>query len=351
MKPTLLDLAERGWLPDPLLRAGIRRLLRARLAEERESAHGDAARAEAELAARLADAPIALVPELANAQHYEVQPDFFRAVLGPRLKYSCAWFADPRTTLAQAEEDALGQVCARAELADGMRVLDLGCGWGSFALFAAERFPNARIVALSNSKLQREHILAECARRGFGDRVDVVTGDFAALELAGRFDRVVSIEMFEHLRNWDAALARIAGWLAPGGKLFVHVFCHRAFAYLFEARAGDDWMARQFFSGGMMPSAGLIRRFDRALGVEREWRIAGAHYARTAAAWLANLDRNRAAATRALAAGADPAAAARAFHRWRLFLLAVAELFAANAGTEWHVAQYRLVPAEPEAAP
>ena len=350
MKDTLLELAERGWLPDTLIRAGIRRLLRARLAEESERAGADPAGAEAQLAAGLARAPIALVPEQANAQHYEVPPDFFRAALGPRWKYSCAYFPAAHTTLAEAEEHALEQVCARAGLADGMRVLDLGCGWGSFSLFAAERFPNARIVAVSNSKPQREHILAECARRSL-ERVEVVTGNFAALELDGAFDRVVSIEMFEHLRNWDAALARIARWLAPGGKLFVHVFCHRAFAYPFEVRGGDDWMARHFFSGGMMPSAGLIRRFDGSLGVEREWRLAGAHYARTAEEWLANLDRNRAAALRALATAGDPGGAARALQRWRLFFLAVAELFAANGGAEWHVAQYRLAPAAAEAAP
>ena len=350
MTETLLDLAERGWLPDFVVRAGIRRLLRARLAEEAARASGDPARSEAQFAARIATAPIALVPEQANEQHYEVPPEFFRAALGPRWKYSCAVFPEPRATLAKAEEHALAQVCARAELADGMRVLDLGCGWGSFALYAAERFPKTRIVAVSNSKPQREHILAECARRGLA-RVDVVTGNFAELELAGAFDRVVSIEMFEHLRNWDAALARIARWLAPAGKLFVHVFCHRVFAYPFEVRGADDWMARHFFSGGMMPSAGLIRRFAASLAVEEEWRIAGTHYARTAEAWLANLDRNRAAALRALTPGGDRAEARRALQRWRLFFLAVAELFAANGGAEWQVAQYRLVAAAGEGAP
>ncbi len=342
-----IDLAERGWLPDRLLRAGIRRLVRARLADERARAAGDASRCEAEFAAELARGPFALHTDEANEQHYEVPPEFFASVLGPRLKYSCSVFPSADTSLAEAELHTLGQTCERAEISDGMRVLDLGCGWGSLSLFVAERYPNARVLAVSNSKSQREHILAECARRGLRG-VEVVTANVAEFEPEGRFDRIVSIEMFEHVRNWDALLARAERWLEPEGKLFVHVFCHRELAYAYEVRGGDDWMARNFFSGGIMPSAGLLRRFDRSLRIESEWRIPGTHYARTAEAWLANLDRERDTVLRSLRAGGREREAERALGRWRLFFLAVAELFGTARGEEWMVAQYRLVRSAPE---
>ena len=336
-----IELAERGWIPDRLLRAGIRRLIRERLRDERARAGSDPSRGEAEFASNMARGPIVIHADDANQQHYEVPPEFFRTVLGPRLKYSCAEFPTPDASLEQAEVHALARVCERAGIADGMRVLELGCGWGSLSLFVAERFPNARIVAVSNSKAQREYILAECARRGL-DRLEVITANVADFEPEGRFHRVVSVEMFEHVRNWDALLARVERWLEPEGRLFVHVFCHRELAYAYETRSQSDWMARNFFSGGIMPSAGLIRRFARSLRVEQEWRIDGTHYARTSEAWLGNLDRERDSVLRALAAGRDRRDAARALQRWRIFFLAVAELFGASGGREWGVAQYRL---------
>jgi cyclopropane-fatty-acyl-phospholipid synthase len=337
-----IELAERGWLPDRLLRAGIRRLVRTRLAEEHARAAGDPSRREAEFAAELARGPILLHADDANQQHYEVPPAFFARVLGPRLKYSCSVFPDANASLAEAELHALEQACERAEIRDGMRLLDLGCGWGSLSLFIAERHPNARILAVSNSKAQAEHIIAECERRGLRG-IEVVTANIADFEPQGRFDRIMSIEMFEHVRNWDTLLARAERWLEPAGKLFVHVFCHRELAYAYETRGSEDWMARNFFSGGIMPSAGLLRCFDRNLQVEAEWRIPGTQYARTAEAWLENLDRERDAVRRIFRSGRSDREAARAVARWRLFFLAVAELFASAAGEEWMVAQYRLV--------
>lgn len=335
-----IELAERGLLPDPLLRAGIRRELRDRLREERVRAGSDPVAAEASFAAQLANAPIALATDAANEQHYEVPPQFFTRVLGPRRKYSCAFFGADES-LAEAEELMLALTAARAEVGDGMRLLDLGCGWGALTLFLAERFPKARITAVSNSKAQREFIAGECTRRGF-DRVEVLTANVAHFEPEGRFDRVLSVEMFEHFRNWPALLARIAGWLEPRGKLFVHVFCHRTYPYLYEDRGERDWMARHFFTGGMMPSFGLMRRCAGSLGLESEWWLPGTHYAHTAEAWLANLDRERDALLRVLGS-------ARALERWRMFFLAVAELFAFAGGEEWGVAHYRL--SRPGAAP
>jgi cyclopropane-fatty-acyl-phospholipid synthase len=332
-----LELAERGLVPEALLRAGIRRELRARLRDERARVAGDPRAAEARFAAELARSPVALHAELANAQHYEVPAAFFARVLGPRLKYSSGYFSG-EASLAQAEERMLALCCARAELRDGMRVLDLGCGWGALTLFVAEHFPKASVVAVSNSKTQREHIAAQCAQRGFAERVEVLCADVARFEAApGSFDRVLSVEMFEHVRNWPVLLARIARWLAPDGRLFLHVFCHRELAYAFEDRGDGDWMARNFFSGGIMPSAGLIRRFSDALAVEAEWHVSGVSYARTAEAWLANLERERAHVERLLGS-------ARAVERWRLFFLAVAELFAYADGEEWGVAHYRMGP-------
>ncbi len=336
-----IGLAEAGWLPDAAIRRGIRALLRRRLRE----VHGaDAAATRGALLATLAASPIALATDAANAQHYEVPAEFFGLALGPRRKYSACWFA-PGDDLARAEERMLALTCERAEIEDGMRILDLGCGWGSLTLWLAERYPRARVLAVSNSKSQREHVLGECARRGFG-HVQVVTGDANRFEPEGRFDRVVSIEMFEHLRNWPRMLARVARWLEPEGRAFLHVFCHRDTPYLFEDRGASDWMARHFFSGGLMPSADLIDAFDRNLRVEARWSLGGVHYARTAEAWLRNLDASREPALEVLARAHGSAEARRALQRWRLFFLACAELFAFRSGREWGVAHYRLVPAE-----
>jgi cyclopropane-fatty-acyl-phospholipid synthase len=326
------ELAERGWLPDAVLRAGIRRMLRGRL----EDLDGQTAGERDRLLHAMRLSPVALAADAANAQHYEVPKEFFAHVLGPRRKYSACLFESADDDLAAAEERMLALTCARAGIEDGMRVLDLGCGWGSLTLWLAELFPRARILAVSNSKSQREHVVGECARRGL-ERVEVITADVNHFEPDGRFDRVVSVEMFEHARNWERLLARVASWLEPEGRLFVHVFCHRSTPYAFEARGASDWMARHFFTGGLMPSADLLAEFDRDLRIEERWGVPGGHYARTAEAWLANLDAARESVLPIL--GSE-----RAFRRWRLFFLACAELFAFRGGAEWHVLHARLAP-------
>ncbi|MDX1650040.1 MAG: cyclopropane-fatty-acyl-phospholipid synthase family protein [Myxococcota bacterium] len=288
--------------------------------------------------------PVALVPEKANAQHYELPPAFFDRVLGPHGKYSCAWFDAGVSSLEAAEARMLELTCARAGLEDGMHVLDLGCGWGSLSLWIARHYPACRVLAVSNSKLQRDHVRAAAARHGLG-RVEVRTADANVFDPAeaGPFDRVLSVEMFEHMRNWPVLFRRVRRALTPEGRFFLHVFCHHAVPYLFEDEGPGDWMARHFFSGGIMPSFGLPGRFPEDLRVESRWWVDGRHYARTAEAWLANLDRARPQVLEILRPHHGDEAG-RALRRWRLFFLAVAELFGHRDGAEWGVGHYRMAP-------
>ena len=317
------SVLERGVIPEPVLRAGIRANLARRLrAEQRKSAAERRAYVDG-----LRAAPIALQTAKPNEQHYEEPPAFFELVLGPRLKYSSCLWEQGTTTLAEAEDAMLALTCERAGIEDGMEILDLGCGWGSFTLYAAERFPDARITAVSNSHAQREWIEARAP-----GNVSVVTADVNALELERRFDRVVSVEMFEHMRNYEALMAKVAALLEPDGRLFVHVFCHRELAYPYAS----GWMARNFFTAGQMPSADLLLEFQRDLELVERWRVSGAHYARTSEAWLERLAANEAEIERRWG---------RAFlERWRVFFLACAELFGYRDGTEWLVAHYLFRP-------
>jgi cyclopropane-fatty-acyl-phospholipid synthase len=330
---------EQGLVPDSVVRHGIRRLCERRLAElAGDDAERSAAIAEAFLHS-MRESPTALLTELANSQHYEVPADFFGLVLGPRRKYSCAWWPAGVKDLAQAEDRALQATCERAGLADGQRVLELGCGWGSLTLWMAEHYPASRIVAVSNSRSQREHILAEATRRGLGN-VEVITADMNRFETELRFDRIVSVEMFEHMRNWESLFARVHGWLAPGGRFFMHVFCHRATPYAFEDRDASDWMSRHFFSGGMMPSDDLALRVCGPLRLVQRWRWDGTHYEKTANAWLENLDAARGPALEVLARAYGSGDAAAWMQRWRLFFMACAELFGHRGGQEWWVSHY-----------
>ena len=281
------------------------------------------------------------LPDAANAQHYELPPAFFRACLGRRLKYSGCYYPTGNETLDQAEEAMLALYGERAELADGQDILELGCGWGSLTLWMAERYPNARITAVSNSRPQREHIEARCRERGFGN-VRVLTQDVNHLQLEPvRFDRCVSVEMFEHMRNYETLLSRIAGWLRPGGSLFVHIFAHRTCAYPFETEGGDNWMGRHFFTGGLMPASDTLLWFQRDLGIEARWHVDGTHYQRTADHWLANQDARRDEVMAILRDAYGPEGAKLWFQRWRMFWMSCAELFGFDGGREWIVAHYR----------
>jgi cyclopropane-fatty-acyl-phospholipid synthase len=327
-----IEMAERGLLPLPALRMGVRGLVRQRLSE------AEAGPDVASFVRTLEQSELALTPEKANEQHYEVPPEFFELALGPRLKYSGALWPEGVQTLGEAEEAMLRVTCERAGLEDGQDILELGCGWGSLTLYMAETFPNSRITAVSNSAPQRRFIEGRAP-----ESVRVIAADMNDLALSEQFDRVVSVEMFEHMRNYRELLERIHGWMRPEGRLFVHVFCHRTFAYPYETEGEDNWMGRHFFTGGIMPSFDLLSRFDKHLTVEADWEVNGEHYGKTAKAWRENMEARRSEVLDVFRPvyGDD---AHRWYNRWRLFFLACEELFSYENGSEWMVGHYRLAP-------
>src|SRR6201996_2590468 len=307
----IIDTAERVPLPDVIIRAAIHQLCsRTAIRLASGSAESDAAFAR-EMAARA----IAEHTDAANTQHYEVPAAFFAQVLGPNRKYSSCFYNSDASTLQEAEEEALRQTEAHADLADGQSILELGCGWGSLSLFMARQFPHSNIVAVSNSNSQREYIESEAAKRGLTN-LRVITADMNAFDPAEQFDRIVSVEMFEHMMNWRHLLTRVKTWLKPEGRFFMHIFTHRAGSYLFDRADREDWIAQHFFTGGVMPSHHLIRQYADLFEVEKEWRWSGTHYQRTALDWLAHLDADREAIETALhrEGGEDVALRMR---RWR----------------------------------
>lgn len=338
--PMIIDkLLESNLLPDSLIRVGIRRLLRARLNEEtkenpeRQQAHLMA------LIGELKKSPIAVHTDDANEQHYEVPTEFFQFVLGPHMKYSCGYWTPGTDTLAQSEETMLALTCDRAGLQDGQDILELGCGWGSLTLFMAKRFPHSAITAVSNSATQKTFIDREAKKRRLRN-VTVVTADMNTFTTRKKFDRVVSVEMFEHMRNYERLLEKIAAFLKDDGKLFVHIFSHKDIAYKFEAKNDTDWMSRYFFTGGIMPSDDLLFYFNRHLVVEDHWHVPGTHYQRTSEAWLKNMDRHRTAIMPILEETYGPQETTRWWVYWRVFFMACAELWGFKNGEEWIVSHY-----------
>ena len=334
----LIKLAEKGLLPDSLIRLGIKRLCSQRLLQTSGSS-SDMEKEHAAWIEVLKKSPIALVPEKANEQHYEVPPRLFELVLGKRLKYSSGLWPEGVASLDQSESAMLDLTSERAGLVDGQDVLELGCGWGSLTLYMAQHFPKSKITAVSNSNDQRQFIEERCRQLKL-DNVKVITADMNDFKAEGLFDRVVSVEMFEHMRNYEKLLGRVNSWLKEEGKLFVHIFSHQKVAYPFEDKDDADWMAREFFSGGQMPSHRLLMSFPEQMKIEKDWRVSGTHYEKTSLAWLQKMDKNKAEVLELFKKTYGEDDARSWYQRWRIFFMSCEVLFGFNRGSEWGVSHY-----------
>ena len=335
----LIELAEKGIIPDYFIRQGIVRNCENRLNNENVSNTEKVSSKKQSWIQQMKESPIALVPEKANEQHYEVPPAFFENVLGKHLKYSSGYWPDGVNSLDESEESMLELSFERAQLADGDSILELGCGWGSLTCYMASKLPNSKITAVSNSKDQKEHILNRCKNQGL-DNIEVITADMNDFGTENKYDRVVSIEMFEHMRNYKKLLSKISSWLHDDGKLFIHIFTHQSVVYPFENQGDADWMAREFFSGGMMPSHDLLLHFQDDLIIDDVWSMSGTHYEKTSLAWVNKMDANKDSIMKIFLKtyGDD---AKLWFQRWRIFFMSCEKLFGYNNGSEWGVSHYR----------
>jgi cyclopropane-fatty-acyl-phospholipid synthase len=332
------NILKTNLVPDYLIRMMIRQLNAQRRQEYYDLPMEKQMEHKMNFVKELKSLPLAIKTADANEQHYEVPAEFFNLTLGKRLKYSCGYYPDSNTTLDEAEEAMLALYCQRAQIVDGMTILDLGCGWGSFGLYAAEHFPNSKVISLSNSNGQRGYIEEQAKAKGFKN-ITVYTGDINSFKMPSglEFDRIVTIEMFEHMKNYDALFEKIHGWLAPGGKVFIHIFCHREYPYHFE---GDHWMAKYFFSGGTMPSEDLFLHFQNKLKIEQHWRVNGQHYGKTCRDWLRLTDKHKKRVLELFAETYGEKEKLKWFVMWRVFYMACEELFNHDGGNEWYVSHY-----------
>jgi cyclopropane-fatty-acyl-phospholipid synthase len=330
---------ESGLVPDSVIRAAIRRLVEAKRKEIYSGDVEHAANTLNRFVTMMNESPVALQTDAANEQHYEVPAEFFSQVMGDHLKYSCCYWPRQVSNLSEAEAAALELTVERAGITDGMKVLDLGCGWGSLSLWVAEHFPRSSVTSVSNSASQCEFIRAQAKKRSI-ENIDVVNWDMNTFSVDTKFNRIISIEMFEHMRNYGELFRRISDWLEADGRFFMHIFCHRTTPYAYVDKGPADWMSRHFFTGGIMPSANLPLRFARDLQISKQWHWNGTHYAKTCNAWLQNMDRKEADIMPILGNCYGEANAPLWWQRWRMFFMACAELFDYDEGHEWFVGHY-----------
>ncbi|MCG8528783.1 MAG: cyclopropane-fatty-acyl-phospholipid synthase family protein [Opitutales bacterium] len=329
-------LAENGIIPTWLIRAGIRMRLKRKLEQEQDRHPAF----KETFVKMLRNSPIAIATDDANDQHYQVPTDFYKTILGPCLKYSACYWPEGVETLQAAEIASLELVAERAQIDNGHSILDMGCGWGSFSLWAASQFPDSQILAVSNSLTQAQYIRSEAEKRGLGN-LNVVTRNMVEFDPEQSFDRIVSIEMFEHMRNYEMLFRRVSGWLKPGGRLFVHVFSHKTYAYDYDDSDPSDWMSNYFFTGGIMPSHDLFSHFNQDLQIDEDWKLNGMHYTRTLEAWLDNLDAEFDYIHPLFMNHYGKDSTKQWINRWRMFILACSELFGYKNGTEWGISHYR----------
>ncbi len=333
------NLLEKGLIPDPAIRVGIRQLLKQKLIDEQKDGLEFGQERLIKFINKLKASPIAVNTKEANEQHYEVPTEFFQLVLGKHMKYSSGYWRDGVIDFDQSEEDMLEITTERADLSDGQSILELGCGWGSLSLFMAKKFPSSQIVAVSNSKTQKQYIDAQAASRGIRN-LEILTADMNQFQIHHKFDRVVSVEMFEHMRNYQALLEKVSGFLKSEGKLFVHIFTHREYAYLYDETDPSDFIGKYFFTGGVMPSDNLLLYFQDHFQIEHNWRVSGTHYQKTSESWLARMDQNRTKIIPILKATYGQKEYKKWWNYWRVFFMACAELWGYRNGTEWIVSHY-----------
>jgi cyclopropane-fatty-acyl-phospholipid synthase len=334
-----IALAEKGRLPDAVVKYGIRRLLLQRIRELPADPSYQLQKYTIDMIQDLKRSPIALETKAANQQHYEVPAQFFKLSLGKHLKYSSAYYDNGAQTLDQAEEHMLALTAERAEISDGMKIMDLGCGWGSFSLWAAAKFPGCTFRSVSNSQSQRAYIESQATARGLKN-IKVITADINTFDIDETFDRIVSVEMFEHMRNYEKLMAKTSRWLKPNGKLFVHIFCHKTTPYYFEVDGEDNWMGAYFFTGGIMPSNHLLLYFPDHMAIEQHWVVNGTNYQKTSLAWLDNTDKHKHEIIDLFEKTYGTGKGNLWYHRWRIFYLSCAELFGFREGKEWWVSHY-----------
>lgn len=333
------NLLVKDIFPDPLIRYGIRNLLKQRLNSEKKNNAADQQKHFMELVKYLNENPIAVNTKDANEQHYEVPTEFFKMVLGKHLKYSSGYWEVGASNLDESEKDMLELTCQRAELSNGQEILELGCGWGSLTLFMAEKYQDSQIIAVSNSRTQKKHIDTEAEKRGLKN-VTVITADINHFEIDKRFDRIISVEMFEHMRNYRTLFGKIFNWLKPEGQLFVHIFTHNKYAYLFEVKDDTDWMAKYFFTGGIMPSDNLLFYFTDNFQIKNHWIVDGKNYEKTSNAWLENMDNNKEEILKLFAETYGEENKIKWWVYWRVFFMSCAELWGFKNGNEWFVSHY-----------